>query len=162
MTSVRECAAECKNDPEREKETPPCLPACSHMHYKQHAQSHCCCCCTLSVKQRGHGIKTSSDVWRPRRCRIPQRVGYSEEQRGHCSPSENRPSVHEAVMDTTAIKTKTATTKGQTDNKPFQIFRCLRALVFVKQWFPQLWWAGRGFWRSLHQKRLFQLTVQLR
>lgn len=35
----------------------------------------------------------------------------------------NRPSVHETVMDTTAIKTKTAATKGQTDNKPFQIFR---------------------------------------
>lgn len=35
----------------------------------------------------------------------------------------NRPSVHETVMDTMAIKTKTAATKSQTDNKPFQIFR---------------------------------------
>lgn len=47
-------------------------------------------------------------------------------------------------MDTTAIKTKTATTKGQTDNKPFQIFHCLRALVLVKQWFPQLCRGGSG------------------
>lgn len=112
-------------------------PAHSFSHTHTHTNSMhtlCCCCCM----QSGHGIKTHSDVWRPRRCRIPQRVGYSEEspcpdvRRGHCSPSENRPSVHETAMDTTAIKTKTATTKGQTDNKPFQIFfHCLRALVLV-------------------------------
>lgn len=34
-------------------------------------------------------------------------------------------------MDTTAIKTKTAATKGKTDNKPFQIFHCLRAVVLT-------------------------------
>lgn len=39
-------------------------------------------------------------------------------------------------MDTVAIKTKTAATKGQTDNKPFHIFRCLRALVLVKAVVP--------------------------
>ena len=39
-------------------------------------------------------------------------------------------------MDTTAIKTKTATTKGQTDNKPFQTFQCLGALVLAKAVVP--------------------------
>jgi len=47
-------------------------------------------------------------------------------------------------MDTTAIKTKTATTKGQTDNKPFETFHSLRALVLAKQWFPQLCRGGPG------------------
>lgn len=97
--------------------------------------------------QHGHGRKTHSCIWRPRRRRIPQRVGYSEEspyydvQPGAARALQsiwNRPSVHETVVDTTAIKTKTTTTKGQTDNKPFQIFHCLRAVVPVKQWFPQL------------------------
>lgn len=74
--------------------------------------------------------KTNSDVWRLRRCRIPRHVGYSGESPyydtqlgGPCSPYEKQPlpSRHPSWIPQ-RLKTKTATTKSQTDNRPFQTF----------------------------------------
>lgn len=87
------------------------------------------CCCTPAEEQH-----ENTPIWWPRRCRMPQNVGYSEEspcydvQPGAARALEsiwNRHSVHEPIVDTRAIKTKTATTKGHSDNKPFQSFHCL-------------------------------------
>lgn len=81
-------------------------------------------------------MKTLSDVWRPGRHRIHQCVGYSEENPYYDTQPEaaralrsiwNRPSVHETVMDTTAIKTKTATTKGTDWQQAFSDFPLFEA-----------------------------------
>lgn len=129
----------------RERAVSVTQPACPPLHiYKQHPRT----TAPAAAAQRGHGMKTLSDVWRPGRHRIHQCVGYSEENPYYDTQPEaaralrsiwNRPSVHETVMDTTAIKTKTATTKG-TDltTSLFTFSTVWGALVLAKHWFPQL------------------------
>lgn len=84
----------------------------------------------LTEQQPGQRTKTNSDVWRLRRCRIPLHVGYSGESPyydtqlgGPCSPYKKQPlpSWHPSWLPQ-QLQTKTATTKSQTDNRPFQTF----------------------------------------
>ena len=135
------CCSGQKWEQEGEREIPP-LPL-THI---QTACTHCCCCCTLAGKQRGHGIKTHSDVWRPSGCRIPQRVGYSE--RGEPlsrSAARALQSICKQALCSWGRhgyhgnKHKNSNNKGPDWQQAFSdCFRCLRALVLVKQWFPQL------------------------
>lgn len=129
--------------------------------HRMHCCTHCYSFCMMAdQRRRTRNKKPSQTSGGFRRCRIPQRMGYSEERlpplwhAGSREGNQNRPSVHEGVMDTEATKTKTATTKGaRLTTSPFQTFHHPRASPHPtpssrKQWFPQLYRNNKTCWKG--------------
>lgn len=136
----------------------PCMPptACAH--------THCCSQCMLAEQQHRQGIKkqkqkkhTLRRLEGPRRCRIPQRVGFSKEdsyydaqlgagratevplKQGLCSWDR-----HGYHGNKNKKKKNSQRQRARLTTSLFTFFSTVwePLCVLVKQWFPQLWRGG--------------------